>query len=308
MTPSQPADSPFSFNVFSKPWRMPLPELGAFMQRLGVDGVELPVRPGFQIEPGDAGRLRQQMCEAARILADFDIRISSVASEPAPAMIEACAELHVPIIRVLAPIPHHQNFWEAVDDMQRAWDQALPELDRHHVTLGVQNHCDRYLTHAMHLWHVLRRYDPRHVAAVWDPAHNALQGEDADLALDILKDRICMVSLKNARRRRLPATRHGDGGWETYWTRGSEGLADWRQVASELRRRGWSGPLCLHAEYTQEHRVDELIADDLTFARLVFADHDAVAAGARANIHASARRAAVVIRDRLTGSVRTPTA
>jgi hypothetical protein len=44
------------------------------------------------------------------------------------------------------------------------------------VTLGIQNHADRYLTHAMHLWHALRGYDPRLVAAVWDPAHNRASG------------------------------------------------------------------------------------------------------------------------------------
>jgi hypothetical protein len=30
---------------------MPLPELAEFVNTLGIDGVELPVRPGYQVEP-----------------------------------------------------------------------------------------------------------------------------------------------------------------------------------------------------------------------------------------------------------------
>lgn len=38
------------FSVFTKPWRMPLPDLGRHVQSLGFSGVELPVRPGYQVE------------------------------------------------------------------------------------------------------------------------------------------------------------------------------------------------------------------------------------------------------------------
>ena len=35
------------FIVFSKPWKCPIPELGALISNLGFEGIELPVRPGF---------------------------------------------------------------------------------------------------------------------------------------------------------------------------------------------------------------------------------------------------------------------
>ena len=41
-----------SYTVFTKPWpSKSLSELGAFVKGLGFDGVELPVRPKFQVEP-----------------------------------------------------------------------------------------------------------------------------------------------------------------------------------------------------------------------------------------------------------------
>ena len=58
---------PVTFTVFTKPWTMPLPELARHVASLGFSGVELPVRPGFQVEPD---RVAQDLPVACRILAD----------------------------------------------------------------------------------------------------------------------------------------------------------------------------------------------------------------------------------------------
>ena len=44
-----------SFSVFTKPWKMPLPDLARFVHRLGFEGIELPVRPGYQVLPENVG-------------------------------------------------------------------------------------------------------------------------------------------------------------------------------------------------------------------------------------------------------------
>src|SRR5579859_6655055 len=91
-----------TFTVFTKPWKMPLPELGAFVQQLGFDGIELPVRPGFQVEPERVGK---GLPDAARILGDFGVKIASVAGPTDEPTIAACAEAGVPVIRVCIGIP-----------------------------------------------------------------------------------------------------------------------------------------------------------------------------------------------------------
>ena len=45
----------FQYSVFTKPWKEDAPELGKRVRELGFDGVEYPVRPGYQAEP-DGGR------------------------------------------------------------------------------------------------------------------------------------------------------------------------------------------------------------------------------------------------------------
>ena len=52
MEKEQPDMTKVSFSVFTKPWKtQPLVEVGELVKRLGFDGIELPVRPGFQVEP-----------------------------------------------------------------------------------------------------------------------------------------------------------------------------------------------------------------------------------------------------------------
>ena len=59
--------------------------------------------------------------------------------------------------------------------------------------------------------------------------------------------------------------------WCAYWTTGRQGLASWPRVAAELKGRGYDGVVCLTAEYSDEASVDRLIAEDLAFARSLFA-------------------------------------
>ncbi len=260
------SDNNVVFSVFTKPWKMPLPELGEFVSRLGFSAIELPVRPGFQVEPERVGA---DLPLAARQLADCGVRIASIAGATDEATIAACAEAGVPIIRVMVHIGD-RPYLEAVAEEQRRYDALLPLLERHGVTIGVQNHCDRFVCNAMGLRHLLEKYDPAHIAAVWDAAHNALNGEDPEMALDIIWSHLCMVNLKNAFWRRVNGPEAEDVQWRPYWTTGRQGLASWPRVAAELKRRGYRGVLCLTAEYDDEASVNRLIAEDIAYARSLF--------------------------------------
>ena len=89
------------WSVFTKPWKMPLPELGKLVGGMGFDGIELPVRPGFQVEPANVS---EGLPAAARVLADFGLKIESVAGPTDEATMAACADVGVPIIRIMVEI------------------------------------------------------------------------------------------------------------------------------------------------------------------------------------------------------------
>jgi sugar phosphate isomerase/epimerase len=257
-----------TFSVFTKPWTMPLPQLGAFVKKLGFDGVELPVRPGYQVEPEHVSR---GLPEAARVLAEYGITILSVAGPTDEATIAACGELGIPIIRICVGIPDDSGYLEYETQLRKEYDALAPLLDRYGVTLGIQNHCGRSIANALGIRHLIEQYDPKQIGAVLDPAHCALNGEIPALALDIVWSHLRMVNLKNAYWRRTTGPEAEVAAYEPYWTSGRQGLCPWAEVVAELRRRNYSGTICLPAEYSDEAAVDRLIAEDIIYAKSLFA-------------------------------------
>ncbi len=91
-----------------------------------------------------------------------------------------------------------------------------------------------------------------------------------DLALDIVWSHLRLVNLKSAFWQRGNGPEAECAAWHSYWTTGRQGRAEWPWVARELIARGYRGPICLTAEYSDEHAVNRLIAEDLAFAKSLF--------------------------------------
>jgi sugar phosphate isomerase/epimerase len=256
-----------TFSVFTKPWRVSIPALGKLVSSLGFNGIELPVRPGYPVDPDNVGR---ELPRAARQLADDGLRILSVAGPTDEPTFAACAEAGIPLVRIMAPIGD-DGYLATEARLRRQFDELLPLLDRYRIAIGVQNHYGRFISNASGLRHLLESREARHVAAVWDAAHTALQGEEPELALEIVWSHLRMVNLKNAFWQRTTGPEAPVAAWRPYWTSGRQGLASWVRVAAELRRRDYRGVVCLTAEYTDETAVERLVAEDLTYAKSLFA-------------------------------------
>lgn len=256
------------FTVFTKPWPdKPLDALAKFIKNLGFDGVELPVRPGYQVTPETVAK---GLPEAARIFKDNGVKIGSISGPLDEPTFAACAAAGVPINRICVGIPRDKPYLAAVEDYWRSWDALLPAIDRTGVAIGVQNHCGRYIASAMQTWHIVAHYNPRQVCAVLDVAHTALDGEPIDLAIDIVWSHLRMVNFKNAYWRQATPPEAVSAQWHVYWTSGRHGLANWPQAAIELKNRNFRGDLCFTAEYSDHSAADRLIADDIGFARTLF--------------------------------------
>jgi sugar phosphate isomerase/epimerase len=261
------SDNKITFSVFTKFWKdTPISELGEFVASLGFDAIELPVRPGYQVEPESVGR---KLPAAVRELAACGVKIASIAGSTDEVTIAACAEAGVPVIRTMVSVGD-DNYLAVEERTRREYDALVPILDKYGVVIGVQNHCDRFVCNAMGLHHLVEDYDPKHVAIVWDVAHNALNGEDPKMALDIVESHLRMVNLKNAYWRRATGPEAENVEWYKYFTTGRAGLASWPCVADELKKRNYSGVICLTAEYTDESSVNRLIAEDIVFAKSLF--------------------------------------
>jgi sugar phosphate isomerase/epimerase len=257
--------SGITYSVFTKPWKDGIDELGEHVSRLGFDGIELPVRPGYPVTPETV----RELPAAVKRLKEHGVAVCSVAGPTDEPTLAACAEAGVPIIRVMAPI-RPEGYLETERRIQLEYDALLPLLERYNVCIGVQNHYGCFVSNACGLRALVGKFEPARVGIVWDAAHNALNGEEIELGIDIVWSHLQMVNLKNAYWRQANGPESPSAVWKTYWTGGRYGLASWPRVAKELTRRGYSGTVCLTAEYTDEAEVDRLVAADLKYARSLF--------------------------------------
>jgi len=259
--------------VFTKPWpEKELSELAGFVAGLGLDGVELPVRPGFQVVPE---KVEAALPKAARAFKEHDAAIRSVAGPEDEATIRAMGEAGIPILRVMAKIEMKVGYVASIEELRRRWDRLLPALEKNKVTIGVQNHCDYSVGSAIGLVHLIGKYDRKLVAAVLDPAHCGLAGEPDDMAIDIAWPHLALVNLKSAFWRMTSGPEAEDVEWKKYWTTGRFGITSWPKVIKELSRRGYTGDYCLTAEYSNPdgsgdlkgEAASRLIKEDVALAR-----------------------------------------
>jgi len=266
------SEKDIKFTVFTKPWRMPVKELAGYVKSLGFDGVELPIREGYQVVPEEIEKLK----DVVKIFADYGLTVPSIAplGKIDERVLSACREARVDIIRQCIRIPAGTGYMKMMEKVWKEFDELVPLLDKYGVRIGIQNHCDLFVCNAMGIRYLIERYNPKHFCAVWDPMHCALNGEDPRLAVDILWSHLGMVNLKNAYWRRKTGTEAEYVRWGWYATSGRQGLASWPLVARVLKEYGYNGVVCLTAEYTDEASVDRLIKEDIEFARLCFADNN----------------------------------
>lgn len=254
-----------NFSVFTKPWKDPIDRLGERVARFGFDGIELPVRPGYPVTPETVHTLPA----AVASLRAAGVDVFSIAGPLDEPTFAACAEAGVPMVRVMAPIGA-EGYLAAERALQQKFSSLEPLLRKYGIKIGVQNHYGRFIANASGLRSLVSPFDPVVVGIVWDAAHNALNGEEMEVGIELAWTHLSMVNFKNAIWVSEEAAEPRHRKWKPFWTTGPDGLASWPRVAAELTRRNFSGVICLTAEYTEEERVDEYIVEDLRFARSLF--------------------------------------
>jgi sugar phosphate isomerase/epimerase len=264
--------SAINISVFTKLWNEPLPALARRLHEWGVDGLELPVRPGYPVEPA---RLETDLPAAARLFADAGLRIFSIAP-PVDMQVDgrwvaACGAAGVPLIRTMIPVDA-RGYLACEAAAQNAIAAQVPALISHGVRVGVQNHYGRFVANAAGLRRVVEHFDSRAVTAVYDVGHCGLDGEIPELAIDLLWSHLGMVNLKNMVWERTNGPDSIAATWRKRVVAGREGLASWPDAIAQLLARGFEGVMTISAEFDEVARKEELLAADLAFARELLAN------------------------------------
>ncbi|HEY9290391.1 MAG TPA: sugar phosphate isomerase/epimerase family protein [Microlunatus sp.] len=256
--------------VFSKPWaELAAEPLAELVRRLGFTAIELPVRDGAFVTPE---RAPAELPGFVETLHSLGIDVVSVASEPTPSVLSACAAAGVPMIRIMAPI-QSDGYRASVRRLRQDLERLAPECERTGVRIGIQPHHGAFVSTVLGVYELIRGL-PTEFCLVWDAGHDALAGEDPAYTLEQCGDRLGLVNLKNAVYRRVddgtPAR------FRTWFGAGDQGLADWPKIINRLQLIDYDGPICLTAQYsdTTAGEVADLVAADLNWARFLDSSAD----------------------------------
>jgi sugar phosphate isomerase/epimerase len=248
--------------VFTKPWTDAIEAVADRMVTLGVQAIELPVRPGYQVTPETA---RAAMPAVMRILEGRGLSICSVAGPLDDDIIIACGDNGIPIVRTMVAVElANASFADTIAQHRARYDQLIPLLDKTGVRLGVQNHSGNAIGSAIGLHHLMERYDPKHVCAILDMAHCAVAGEPIELCVDLLWARMPnLINFKNAYRERVNGPEEAEAVFRTHWTTGRHGAYSWSALVNELRRRSFTGTFVLPGEYSDPNGQPQRMGDDV---------------------------------------------
>ncbi len=234
----------------------PIPEVCRLFREIGLDGLDLTVRPGGHIAPEDAPR---RLPEAAKAARDHGVTIPMLttgiteANAVAERLIAAAAEQD--IRRIKLGYYHYGLFGtlrQQLDDIRRRLEGVAAMAKKHGVLPCVHIHSGNTLpSHGTMLYELIRDMSPDEIGAYVDPMHMTIEGGLGGWrqGLDLLAPWIRLVSMKNFQWREIEPEKTGQRRWRPVKVPIAEGMAPLGEFIAALRKLDRGEIYTLHSEY-----------------------------------------------------------
>ena len=236
-----------------------VPSIIAALQSVGVQGADLCVRDGYPVNPDN---IATALPAAAKRFADAGLSIPLVTApgdfnrpdidyaEEYYAALGASGVGHVKLGYWHWSTDAH--YWDQLDEI-RGYMQGFQQLsEKYGVKTVVHNHSGKSMgLNSCAAMNIVRDCDPQYIGVFADPGHLSICGEPIEMALDIVREYLCVLAFKDLiRQRPLGGTQQGapSGGV----MRLGQGFVDWPAVIATLHHLDFKGPVSFHSEYSGE--------------------------------------------------------
>ena len=231
---------------------------------LGLDGLDLTVRPGGHIEPENAAA-ELPAAVAAADAAGVRIELLTTALDDAgpetDRLLGAAADNGVTAVKLGYFKQNGEPLAERLDEVRRTLAAIGDLAGKHGVTACVHTHSGEYLpSHGTMLYTLLKDLPPERIGAYVDTLHMHVEGGDAGWrqGLELLAPWIRLCAVKNYRQEPAGEDKFGMARWKETVVPVAEGFSPIPDFVKELNKRGFAGPFSLHSEYKGGHSFRSL--------------------------------------------------
>ncbi|MGD1823593.1 MAG: sugar phosphate isomerase/epimerase family protein [Pleomorphochaeta sp.] len=246
--------------VFTKPWKNEsLEELVSLVKNMGFDGVELPVRDGYQVTPKN---VRANLKEAVEAFKKEGLIIGSIAGSIEKDTIEAMGESKISLLRVCLKVDMEKGYFASVKEHQDKILEYKDLLVKNNVKIAIQNHHGYNIASALGLHQIMEGLPLDIAGSVLDFAHCGLDGEPITMAYDIVKDSLLMVNFKSAYQAKLNGPDEIEGEYTVLWSTSRNSLYSWKSAIELLKSNNYKGFICMPAEYNYLNGENPIMGDE----------------------------------------------
>jgi sugar phosphate isomerase/epimerase len=221
----------------------------AFCHDVGLDGVDLTVRPGYPITPDNVAT---DLPKAAAKFNDAKLKIGLVtiptsSTDPeareTKAVFETCGKLGIPSIKI-GYFSYKEKFGATLEAARNTLAGFARLAARTGVKCCYHSHSGSYLgNNAAGLRLLLQDLDPHAIGVYADTGHLAVNGGPIRMEFDIFRDWLHLIAIKDM------AWEKRNGDWKNDVVPAGQGIVRWKEVAQALADTKFSGTISLHAEY-----------------------------------------------------------
>ncbi|MCH2127751.1 MAG: sugar phosphate isomerase/epimerase [Pirellulaceae bacterium] len=256
---------------------LPIREVCRIFKQIGVDGLDLTVRPGGHIEPQDA---EHRLPEASKTARDHGLRIMmlttgiTAADQHAESILATCQKLDIRRIKMgYYAVGEFGQLAKRLDDVRRQLDAVAKLGAKYEVRPCVHVHSGATIpSNGFMLYNLLRDLPPDRIGAYLDSYHMTITGGAGGWrqAIDLLQPWISLVALKNFQWHKSDRDKTGQQRWNSRYCRLQDGIAPIPEFVHTIHQAGYRGFYTLHTEYKLPvKQCIQLTTDDFAFLKRI---------------------------------------